>query len=299
MLIRLAKFTVLTVICALAVRVADAQTVEPVEFTSASTPSPPFQLKRAKAQGKIIETRPGDPLKGYLRLPEGAGPFPAILLLHGCEGIKQFQSDWAAFLTEKGYATLLVDSFSTRGQEDPICDRISSERRSKLVAGRVFDAFGALQFLIKHPRVSADQIAAVAWTRETGISLVNKDSASQFFAERFAAAVQFYPECFSTSAGGKFFAPLLMLYPSENDWSVEKDCVALAVRSTGINPDLRIYEGAYHGFDDLEFAGKVSMEDWQNIYKTPPKSVTVSYDPLFAERASSDVLKFLSNSLGG
>lgn len=299
MLTKTLKIAAYTVICLLGAHTVSAQTVQSVEFNSASTPPTPFQVKRAKAQGKTIGPKPGDPLNGYLRMPAGAGPFPAIVLLHGCEGMKQFQNDWAAYLTEKGYATLVVDSFSARGQDGPICDRVNSERRSKLVSGRVFDAFGALQYLTEQPNISADRIAVLAWTRETGISLVNEDSSSQFFKERFAAAVQFYPECFSTSAGGKFFAPLLVLYPSENDWSVEKDCVALAAKSTGISPDLRIYEGAYHGFDDPEFSGGVSKDSWQNIYKTPPKSVTVLYDPQFTERARGEILEFLDQSLGG
>ncbi len=298
MLSNSAKLAVFTMACMLGAHAVNAQPVQTVEFASASTPPTPFQIKRAKAQGKTIGPKPGDPLKGYLRLPDGAGPFPAVVLLHGCEGIKPFQNDWAAFLTDKGYATLVVDSFSTRGQDHPMCDRVNSDRRSKLVSGRVFDAFGALQFLNEQPNINANRVAALAWTRETGISLVNQDSASRFFEERFGAAVQFYPECFSTSAGGKFFAPLLVLYPSENDWSVERDCAALATNSTGVNPDFRIYEGAYHGFDDPDFTGGLSKDDWQNIYKTPPKSVTVRYNPHLAERARGEIVEFLSKSLG-
>ncbi len=298
MLTHSAIIAAFTAIFTLGACAAVAQTVQSVEFSSASAPPTAFQLKRAKAQGKTAKTIPGDPLNGYLRMPEGAGPFPAVVLLHGCEGVKAFHNDWAAFLTENGFATLLVDSFSPRGQDIPICDRISNERRSKLVSGRVFDAFGALQFLSEQPNIDTDQIAALAWTRETGISLVNQDSASRLFEERFAATVQFYPECFSTSAGGNFFAPLLMLYPGKNDWSVKKDCAALAAKSTGINPELRIYEGAYHGFDDPDFAGGTSKDDWQNIYKTPPKSVTVRYDPQLADRARREILEFLGQSLG-
>jgi len=295
---KLAKLAAMAAICALSAHVANAQTVKPVEFSSAGTPPTPFQVKRAEVSGKPVSVKPGDPLKGYLRLPDGSGPFPAVVLLHGCEGIKPFHDDWAAFLGERGYATLLVDSFTTRGQDHPICDRVNAERRSKLVAGRVFDAFGALQYLAGHPDISADRIAALAWTRETGISLVNEDSTSRFFDERFAASVQFYPECFSTSAGGRFFAPLLMLYPGENDWSVEKDCVALTANSTGVDPEIRIYEGAYHGFDDPEFAAGDNKTDWENIYKTPPRSVTVRYDPHLAERARGEVVEFLDASLG-
>ena len=99
---KLAKLAAMAAICALSAHVADAQTVKPVEFSSEGTPPTPFQVKRAEVSGKPVSVKPGDPLKGYLRLPDGSGPFPAVVLLHGCEGIKPFHDDWAAFLGEKG-----------------------------------------------------------------------------------------------------------------------------------------------------------------------------------------------------
>jgi Polyketide cyclase / dehydrase and lipid transport len=50
-------------------------------------------------------------LRGYLRRPDGAGPFPAIVLLHGCNGFpEQLDQNWGVKITAWGYVTLTVDS---------------------------------------------------------------------------------------------------------------------------------------------------------------------------------------------
>jgi hypothetical protein len=58
-------------------------------------------------------------LKGTLMKPKGDGPFPAVVLLHGCEGMGGAGSDaynrWASRLKSWGYLTLQVDSFGPRG----------------------------------------------------------------------------------------------------------------------------------------------------------------------------------------
>ena len=55
-------------------------------------------------------------LTGRLNKPDGEGPFPAIVLLHGCGGIQPKRDHrWAERLSGWGYVTLQVDSFWPRG----------------------------------------------------------------------------------------------------------------------------------------------------------------------------------------
>jgi hypothetical protein len=54
-------------------------------------------------------------LSGELLFPEGAGPFPAIVLAHGCEGNHNVEPVWGPFLRKAGYATFNVDSLRGRG----------------------------------------------------------------------------------------------------------------------------------------------------------------------------------------
>jgi poly(3-hydroxybutyrate) depolymerase len=62
--------------CALRALTADARAtpLDRVEFESAS-----------ERMGTVLS--PGDPIEGDLVKPDGVGPFPAVIVLHGCAGM--------------------------------------------------------------------------------------------------------------------------------------------------------------------------------------------------------------------
>ena len=68
---------VLTLCCAVCTPMADAWAtpLERVEFEGAD---------QRLISGGLIR---GDHIQGYLAKPEGAGPFPAVIGLHGCAGM--------------------------------------------------------------------------------------------------------------------------------------------------------------------------------------------------------------------
>ena len=55
-------------------------------------------------------------LKGKLTKPDGDGPFPAVVLLHGCGGMQDRDYGWVGKLKSWGFVTLMVDSFGPRGE---------------------------------------------------------------------------------------------------------------------------------------------------------------------------------------
>ena len=72
----------------------------------------------AGCAGKISfdNATPGTPqrIEGKLYKPDGAGPFPALVLLHGCQGVVRQTETWAHWLRARGYVALAVDSFGPR-----------------------------------------------------------------------------------------------------------------------------------------------------------------------------------------
>src|SRR4029079_7566471 len=52
---------------------------------------------------------------GTLILPSGQPPFPAVIVLHGCNGVSPNARTWARRLASWGYASLILDSFTSRG----------------------------------------------------------------------------------------------------------------------------------------------------------------------------------------
>src|SRR5882724_13197523 len=103
----------------------------------------------------------GDRIQGYLAKPEGAGPFPAVIGLHGCAGMPDTtKRKLADELVGSGYVVLLVDSFATRGVEHACTGGYSD------VAGmRRSDAYGALAFLARQTFVDPQRVAAVGFSQ--------------------------------------------------------------------------------------------------------------------------------------
>ncbi len=98
-----------------------ALAAERVQFESARYQAGPLQLRLARERGETVARPPADVIDGYLSKPDGAGPFPAIVHLHGCSGLPAaFKAGtdkglWSERLAGWGYVVLAVDSFTTRG----------------------------------------------------------------------------------------------------------------------------------------------------------------------------------------
>src|SRR4029453_15444735 len=54
-------------------------------------------------------------LSGELGFSSGSGPFPAMVIAHGCNGNGAVDAAWARTLQEWGYAKFVIDSFSGGG----------------------------------------------------------------------------------------------------------------------------------------------------------------------------------------
>ncbi len=85
------------------------------------------------------------------------------------------------------------------------------------------------------------------------LSVFNPEGAAQFFKERYAAGVAFYPFC--SFAHGSHERPLLILSAGKDDWVDPAVCAQMA-RLTGADPvpiEFKLFPNAYHGFDIAGF----------------------------------------------
>ncbi len=107
--------------------------------------------------GEFVQFRSGDTLlTGYTARPAGSGPFPAVVLLHGCGGYHATMMSWTDRLAASGYVALSVDSFGSRG----IAVNCGG------FAEQPSDAFAALEFLAGKQFVRADAVAVMGFSME-------------------------------------------------------------------------------------------------------------------------------------
>ncbi len=184
-------------------------------------------------------------LTGHLHRPEGSGPFPAVALLHGCGGISPTHHWWADRLRRWGYVALLVDSLGPRGQTN-ICDDYMVVNPLT----RMRDAYAARAYLASQSFAAPALIAVIGWSHGGTATLYAVDDVylSKLGADRFRAAIAFYPSCMTRLE--QLNAPLLILIGAEDDWTPAGRCRRMEVDpGTPHDVTLKIYPGAHHGFD--------------------------------------------------
>lgn len=182
--------------------------------------------------------------------PEGEGPFPAVVLLHGCSGITSRAYEWSSRLREWGYVTLIVSSFAPRlvGRK---CN--APNTGAGKFSDRVEDAYGALMHIQQLDYVDPYRIAVMGWSHggRTTLMTVRENAPSSFIlagGPLYQAAIAFYPWCDDSRS---FYAPLMILIGSADTMTPAFRCTRLAATAKAADDDviLQVYPGAHHGFD--------------------------------------------------
>lgn len=208
--------------------------------------------------------QPGTMLDGYLFRPDGAGPFPAIVGLHGCSGmfvrgtstISSIYRAWGAELTRHGFVFLLVDSFGPR-RRGQMCSTDAFD--FDIFRRRPRDAFGALWYLQAQPFVRRDRIGLAGWSQGGGAALyaIGRQSPlrpSNPLPVDFRAALAFYPGACNEQRQGTGWSsatPLLVLMGAEDVWTPVVPCRTFldGVIARGNAVEVLVYPGAHHAFD--------------------------------------------------
>ena len=228
-----------------------ATPLERVEFESAS---------QRLISGGLIR---GDRIQGYLAKPDGAGPFPAVVGLHGCAGMSgTTKQKLVGELVSWGYVVLLVDSFATRGIDHDCFKGI-------LAIGRISDALGALAFLAGQTFVDPQRVAAVGFSKGGWTALLVSESSDLFklFVRpsnlKFRAAVAFNPPC--REVGARPLIPTLILIGTLDEWTPAADCSEKidTLGTDGVPIDLVVYPNVHHGFYYPELQpGRAMLGRW-------------------------------------
>jgi dienelactone hydrolase len=175
--------------------------------------------------------------------PQGAGPFPAVVILSGCGGIgpdagivKRVNADYLP----NGIATLVVDSFTARGIYE-VCSVLSFLLDS--LSFRVKDAYAAVTWLGNRPEVDAKHIFLQGYSHGAMTAIAAIDARSPgIHVQKVAGVIAFYPYCYSSS---KFSVPTLILIGEADDWTPAKLCEAILDKT---NVEITVYPNALHQF---------------------------------------------------
>jgi dienelactone hydrolase len=214
-------------------------------LTACQSVSISFPNARLDANDREIET-----VSGLLAIPEGKGPFPAVVLLHSCGGFTSHVThDWPGYLAEIGFVALSVDTFGSRGYQR--CPNPYWGARATFVK----DAYGALDYLAAQPFVDRNRIAVMGFS--LGTNHINGGlipwRVRAFGGLDFKAAIGFYGHCTHIGPYPRGSIPLMQI-GAEHDPAHAPGCAAAARAHPEI--EVHILPGAYHAFDSKEASGR-------------------------------------------
>ena len=130
-----------------------------------------FALLGANASGLSLPRRTLDEQVALIRphteirLPETAStPVPAVLLFHGCGGLRQVQEDYAAAFLEAGYGVVIVGSNAARdigrfGSMSQVCAALRLWGQE-----RAADIHAAIEIARAEPGIDDDRLAIIGWS---------------------------------------------------------------------------------------------------------------------------------------
>jgi len=200
----------------------------------------------------------GGLLHAQLFKPDGEGPFPVVIALHGCGGLAgrsepvlPHYREWAEQLLKDGKAALFPDSYGSR-ELGPQCH--VKERRILARRERVADILAARQWLTEQPWVAHNRISLLGWANGASALLwaVRPQLSAHHVEPDFRSAIAFYPDCrLSSGLGWSARVPTLVLIGAKDDISSPSACHQMVDGAHGRSALARIvvYPSAYHDFD--------------------------------------------------
>jgi dienelactone hydrolase len=220
-----------------------------------------MSLAPAAPGPEALEIHHGDDvLKAELYRPDGGGPFPAVIALHGCEGlhigtgqIAPFYRDWAERLNKAGFVVLYPDSYGSRELGAPCRNRAVLLRSNR---ERIGDAIAAREWLQSQPFIKPDRISLLGWS-SGGVSVlwaVRPSAATHDAKPDFRSAIALYPGCTRLEiTAWSARIPTLILAGGADDASPAKACeqMVAGARGRSAHATIVVYPGAYHDFDHL------------------------------------------------
>ena len=143
-----------------------------------------------------------------------------------------------------------------------------------------------LNALAEHPRIDPNRIGIMGGSKGGGVaSYVTWNPLRKVIAKdkQFAVSIPLYPPCIYWEKKDFTDRPMLMMIGDKDNWTGVKHCVSSMkeIQSAGYsNMQVKLYKGAYHGFDGDKGIRKMSkgynLTKCHSIVKANGKSIELT-----------------------
>ncbi len=242
--------------------------------TTLHPPTAPGELPAAVVgrggplRGEALHYLAGDSLTtGYLSVPEGSGPFPALIIIHEWNGLVDRVRQLADDLAAEGYVTLAVDLFRGRTGSTPDENRALVQEAQADPAAMIANLDAAVAHLKGRSDVTG-RVGAMGWCFGGGVALSfgldgQYHEATAIFYGRLlddpAVLAGLSHEVYGT------FAALDQGIPPAAVEAFQE-----ALRQAGVEHDVHVYDDVGHGFwlrvdEDPDVRTAPALDAWERL----------------------------------
>jgi len=233
-----------------------------------------------------IPTPDGD-ARAYVFMPEGAGPWPAVIFYMDAPAIRPALFTMCERLASHGYYVLLPDMFWRAGPYEPINlkEAMKDEETRRAVFGKFMastdpekstrDTGAFLAWLSNQIQVKGQKVGCTGYCMGGGLAL----RAAGHFPDRIVAAAAFHGGRLATDApdsphllASKMKAKVYVAGADEDAGfpPEQADRLREALTAAGVDNEVTIYAGAKHGYapPDMPVYDKDAAErHWREMLK--------------------------------
>jgi dienelactone hydrolase len=191
-------------------------------------------------------------ISGILKVAQGSGHFPLVILVHGSGGIEENAVIWERLFASLGISTFEIDSFTGRGIVSTVADQSQLGRLNMIL-----DLYRSLAILAAHPRIDPNRIAVMGFSRGGQAALY---ATLKRFQKMWnlsgidpAAYIALYAPCITTYIDDTQVTdhPIRIFHGRSDDWVEIAPCQAYFSRLRVTSKDVQItkYPNTWHAFD--------------------------------------------------
>lgn len=207
-----------------------------------------------------------DTVTAYLAMPEGDGPFPALIVIHEWWGLNDWVKQNADEFARRGYVALAIDLYrrhvaSSADEAHELMRGLPEDRAAK-------DLKAAFAFLRDMPKASKQNIGSIGWCMGGGYSL-----AAALNIKQLAAAVVCYGRLVTENDEiKKISCPVLGIFGEKDRGIPAASAISFERTAQKLEKDVRVtvYPKVGHAFMNPNnkegYDEKTAAEAWKKIY---------------------------------
>jgi dienelactone hydrolase len=191
-------------------------------------------------------------ISGTLRVAQGSGRLPLVILVHGSGGIEENITRWEKVFGSLGISTFAINSFTGRGIVSTVADQSQLGRLNMIL-----DVYRSLPVLAADPRIDPNRIAVMGFSRGGQATLY---ASLKRFQKMWnpsgiepAAYIALYAPCITTYIDDTQVSdhPIRIFHGESDDWVKIAPCRAYFERLKRTAKDVQMIElpNAWHAYD--------------------------------------------------